>query len=191
MPAERAVRPWHGRVYRHLPGGSPYGPLDTRFARRARENHWNRSGEPTLYLATDRAMLIDEFARHIRRERAPDLADDLPARRMFDIDIALDRVYDLTNHAAIAELGIDNAPACFRERVVARATSSFLRDVIGVEAIIAPSNMNPHRTGSRFLIVFLDRLDQPLSEAVTAIASSESFQLARSRISSDPASGAG
>ena len=68
MPADYAVRPWRGRVYRHIPGSSPCGPLETRFAARSQENRWNRAGEPTLYFAGDRAVLIGEFARHFERD---------------------------------------------------------------------------------------------------------------------------
>lgn len=183
MPAERAIRPWHGHVYRHIPGDSPFGPLDTRFARRPRENHWNRPGEPSLYFVTERTMLADLFAHHLARERAPELSEDVQTRRIFEIDIELERVYDLTNLASVAELGIVNAPACFREPAVARATAGFLRDVIGVEAILAPSIAHLHQAGHRILILFLDRLEHPLSDIARSVSPSGSFQPAASPIS--------
>lgn len=183
MPADRAIRPWHGRVYRHLPGDSPFGPLDTRFARRSRENHWNRPGEPTLYFVTDRTMLADLFARQLARERAPELGANIQTRRIFELQIELERVYDLTNLAAIAELGIVNAPACFHDRGVARATAGFLRDVIGVEAVLAPPIAHRQQPGQRTLVLFLDRLERPLSEIATSVAPSGSFQPAASRTS--------
>ncbi len=173
MSAARHIRSWHGRVYRHLPGSSPFGPLDTRFARRSREHHWNRPGEPTLYLALDRATLPTEFARHLRRDRSPEVDEIVQTRRVFAFEIALDRVYDLNDPASLGALGITGAPACFRERTIARATAGFLRDVIGVEAALAPS-FDP---GSRTLILFLDQLERPLGDIAHSIEAVGSFRL--------------
>jgi len=182
MSAARYIRPWHGRVYRHLPGSSPFGPLDTRFARRSHEQHWSQPGEPTLYLALDRAILSNDFDRHLRRDRSPAVEEIVQTRRIFAFEIALERVYDLTDPASFGALGITGAPACFRERAIARATAGFLRDVIGVEAMLAPSS----DTGSRILILFLDRLESPLSDIAHSIEAVGSFRLVPATPSPEP-----
>ena len=122
-------------------------------------------------------MLRDEFARHIDRDRAPELAALVRTRRVFEIELELERVYDLTNPDAVAQLGIVNAPACFHDRAVARATAGFLRDVIEVEAVIAPAIARLHRPGYRIVIVFPDRLERPLSELARRIEPAGSLQL--------------
>lgn len=187
MSAGHAVRSWHGSVYRHIPADSLFGPLDTRFARRSRENHWNRDGEPTLYFVTDRAMLRDEFARHIGQHRAPELAAHVRTRRIFEIALELERVYDLTNPEAIAHLGIANAPACFLDRAVARATAGFLRDAIGVEGIIVPAIAQLHRPGRRFVVLFPDRIERPLSDIARHIEPVGSLQFGSSSIAQERA----
>lgn len=174
MAAEEFVRPWHGRVFRHIPGDSTFPPLDTRFAARSHEHHWNRPTEPTLYFATDRTMLESEFVRHLDDERASETKSLVRTRRIFEIDLVLSRVYDLTDPTATAELGITNSPECFHDRQIARATAGFLRDVIEVEAILAPSPR--HRsTEMRLLVVFTDRLDRPLEQLAERITASGSF----------------
>lgn len=177
MSAEDLVRSWRGRVFRHIPGGSPFGPLETHFAARSRENRWNREGEPALYFASDRAVLIGEFARHFERDRAPELAGLVQTRRVFEIELTVSRVFDLTEPPALAALGISNAPSCFLDRAVARATAGFLRDVIGVQAILAPSVVFLDRPEHRNLVLFLDQLEFPLDEIVHRVTPSGSFQL--------------
>jgi hypothetical protein len=177
MSAMLGVRPWRGRVYRHIPGASPFGPLETRFAIRSQEGHWHRAGEPTLSFASDRDLLIAEYARHFERHRAPELTGLVQTRQIFELELKLERVVDLSDPAVVARLGIANAPACFLDRSVARATAGFLRDAIGVEAILAPSAASPERPDARNLMLFLDRLESPLSEVVRQITPSGSFQL--------------
>lgn len=177
MPAGDLVRPWRGQVLRHIPGASPFGPLETHFAARSRENRWNRAGEPTLYFASDRAVLIGEFARHFERDRAPELAGLVQTRRVFEIELSLARVFDLTDPAAVTELGISSAPSCFLDRAVARATAGFLRDVIGVQAILTPSVAFLDQPEHHNLVLFLDALETPLDEIVQRVTPVGSFQL--------------
>jgi RES domain-containing protein len=177
MSAKDLVRPWRGRVLRHIPGSSPFGPLDVRFAARSRERRWNREGEPALSFASDRAVLIGELARHFECDRDPELASLVQTRRVFELDLELSRVFDLTDAAAVAELGVAEAPSCFLDRAVARATAAFLRDVLGVEAILAPSMVFLDRPEHRNLVVFLDQLASPLAECVHRIEPAGSFQL--------------
>ena len=162
---------------RHIPGPSPFGPLDTRFAGRSRENHWNRAGEPTLYFAGDRSTLIAEFSRHFDHDRAPELAELVQTRRVVEFEITLSRLFDLTDPAAVTALGIEGAPGCFSDRTIARATAGFLRDVFEVEALLAPASITTGQTEHRLLVLFLDRLQQPLSEIARSVTQSGSFQL--------------
>jgi hypothetical protein len=181
MAIEDLVRPWRGQVLRHIPGSSPFGPLETRFAARSRENRWSRQGEAALSFASDRMVLIGEFARHFEGDRAPELAGLVQTRRIFELELELARVFDLTDPSATGALGIANAPSCFLDRNVSRATAGFLRDVIGVDAILAPSVIFLDRPEHRNLILFLDRLDRPLQQLIERVTPVGSFQLVSSQ----------
>lgn len=168
-------RAWQGRVYRHIPAGSPFEPLDTHLAARSRENRWNREGEPTMVFASSRDVLTAELAQHLRRDRAAELASLLQERRLVAVELELDRVFDLTDRSVAAELGIEDAPSCFGDRALARATAAFLRHVRGADGIVVPSLAFPDDPACWNLVVFLDRLSQTLAERVRTVEPAGTF----------------
>jgi RES domain-containing protein len=171
-----APGPWHGTVYRHLPVGSPYGPLDTRFAARSRENRWNLAGEPTFVLAGDQELLVQEFRQHIARDRDAALVPHYVPRQVFAVELRLRRVFDLTDRATIEALGIRDAPECFGERAVARATAGFMRHARDADGLLAPSLIAPDDPARWNLIILLDRLTEPLEAAVRRVTAVQTFQ---------------
>lgn len=172
-----APRSWHGTVYRHLPVGSPFGPLDTRFSARSRENWWNRAGEPTLVCASDPELLEQELAWHIARNRAAALAPLFQPRQVFAIELRLHQVFDLTDPKTLAALGIDGAPDCFTDRHVTRATAGFLRHARAADALVVPSLVHPADSTRWNLVVFLDGLRVPLEAAVISVTTEQTFQV--------------
>ena len=171
------VESWRGRVYRHIPAGSPFGPLDTRFAARSRENRWNLPGEPTLYFGGDRGVLISEFGRHFREDRAPALAAAAKVRQILAIDLVLERVVDLRDPSPLQSMGLLDAPACFLDRSAARATAGFLRHALGAEAAIVPSIAFLDDPARWNLVLFLDQLQRPLEEVVRRVTNAGTFRL--------------
>src|SRR5829696_3284472 len=121
------VRPFSGTACRHIPDGSAFGVLETRFAAKARDNRWNRQGEPTLYVAGDHGVLIAEFARHLREQRTPEMGRGMIARRIYDFEVTIPHSLDLRDSGVIATISLADAPACFLDREFARATADFLR----------------------------------------------------------------
>src|SRR3712207_4323676 len=113
---ERFVRPWSGVGIRHIPAGSPFGPLDFRFAGLAETNRWNVRGEPTLYLASDRGVALAEFARHLQDDRVPGFAPRTVERAVFRLTVTVQRVLDLRDSAVSEALGLTGAPRVFLER---------------------------------------------------------------------------
>ena len=158
-----------GRVYRHTPADSPFGPLDSRFAARSQYNRWNAGGEPTLYFATDYGVLVAEFGRHFRELRIVDIGELARIRRLYEVDISLECVVDLRQPAAALALGLINAPACFLDYSVARSTSSFLRNALGVEAAMVPSMATLDDPARWNLVHFLDQLRRSLDEVVYGV----------------------
>lgn len=170
MPAPEP-RPWRGRVYRHIPAGSPFGLLDTHLAARSHENRWNVPGEPTLAFAGNHGGMADELSRHFQRDRDPALLSHLQDRRVFSLELRLQRVFDLTDPDVTRELGISDAPACFDDRALARATAGFLRHVRLADGIVTPSLAFPANASHWHVVVFLDRLSEPIEAAVSQVAS--------------------
>jgi hypothetical protein len=132
-------------MYRAIPAdppiGSPNDPLDAGFAARSKRNRWNASGEPTLYLARDLRSLATEWARYVD-EQPPAIADPAQSRqrRIFAIQVTIDRVVDLRSEAVCAILGLTDPPYGFmRDRELCRQIAGRLRRETDARAIIAPS----------------------------------------------------
>lgn len=104
MRLEDLVRPWRGSALRHIPDGSPFGPLDPRFAGLAADNRWNDPGQPAFHLASDRGVVVGEFGRHMREERSAAIGAETVARAIFRVEIALERAVDLREREVLAAL---------------------------------------------------------------------------------------
>jgi RES domain-containing protein len=174
---ESFVSGWHGRVYRHIPADSPFGPLEGRLAAGSRFNRWNDAGEPTLYFAGDYGVPIAEFGRHFRELRLFDVGERGRIRRLYEVKLSLKRVFDLRQPAAMLALALSNAPACFLDFTVAQATARFLRHGLGVQAAMVPSMAILDDPARWNLVLFLDRLDGPLDEVVSAVTDAGTFRL--------------
>jgi RES domain-containing protein len=175
-----APRPWTGTVYRHLPAGSPYEPLDTRYSAHSRENRWNPAGESTLILSGDRALPAIEFERHLTHDRNSGLAALYLQRQLFAVKLRLQRTFDLTDPATLDALGIEGAPDCFSDRSRARATAGFLRHARNADGLIVPSLAVIGDPARWNLLVFLDRLTEPLDAAVLGVTALSTVQPVRS-----------
>ncbi|MGH2531540.1 MAG: RES domain-containing protein [Thermomicrobiales bacterium] len=169
MAIEELIAEWAGTACRHIPAHSPFSVLDTRFAAQSRINRWNRFGEPTLYLASDHAVLVGEFARHMREARDPPLAQTVQARRIYDLRLRLDAVLDLRDPATHQALSLHGAPRCFLDRTVARATAGFLRATTPAQALLAPSMAFLDQPHGWVMVLFLENLPAGLEVAVEAV----------------------
>lgn len=129
-----------------------------------------------MVFASSREVLTAELAQHFRRDRAAELASLLRERRIVAVELELDRVFDLTDRTVVADLGIEDAPSCFGDRAMARATAAFLRYVRGAEGIVVPSLAFPDDPTRWNLVLFLDRLSQTLAERVRTVEPAGTFQ---------------
>jgi RES domain-containing protein len=161
------VTPWSGSACRHIPDPSPYDLLDTRFAAQSRANRWNRPGEPTLYLASDHAVLIAEFARHLRDERDRTLEPALRARRINELKLSLDAMLDLRDAQVQNALSLGDTPECFLDREFARATAGFVRQTTPAQGILAPSVAFLDQPARWVMALFLEKFD--LARVVTDV----------------------
>jgi RES domain-containing protein len=164
------TRPWRGNAYRHIPAGSKLDVLDFRFAGRGGENRWNEPGQPTLYLAGDEGVLIAEWGRHFAVDRDPSLKPLAIRRAVFRLTLAIDRVLDLRQPAAWESLSLADAPTCFADIGIARATATFLRRTTEAQALFVPSIGFLDDLDRWCLVCFLEKLPTP-AEFVLAVES--------------------
>ncbi len=150
MPLQVYISPWAGYAVRHIPDtpGKSYDISDFKYCSRSNENRWNIAGEPTLYLAKEKNVALAEYARHFRVDRTPGLAAQTYRRQVFRFRVDLEYVLDLRNPEVWAELSLENAPDCFKDKNIARSTANFIRNTTLTQAIIVPS------------VAFLDNLEQ-------------------------------
>jgi RES domain-containing protein len=160
MPIEKHIKPWSGHAVRHLPDVSGLDIYDFSRCGKNDENRWNVSGEPTLYLAKDKAVALAEFARHFKENRTPGLAGMTLPRKVYKLKVKLKHVLDLRGPKACRELSLANAPDCFLEKSVARATAHFIRNTTPAEALLVPSIAFLDDLKKWCLVLFLEKLPE-------------------------------
>jgi hypothetical protein len=158
MALDARLRPWVGAAFRHLPAGAPYGPLDFTWAGRSPTNRWNEPGDPTLYLAGDAGVLAAEWGRYLVEELTGDLATAMLERTVYRLEVRLKAVLDLRDPAVLADLSLTEAPHCFWDRAVARATATFVRRTTAAEGLLVLPMALLDKPGRWNLALFLDKL---------------------------------
>ena len=177
MAIERFLRAWSGQAVRHIPAGAPYEVLDLRFAGQSATNRWSHPGQPTLYLASDRAVALAEFARHLREERSLDLLSGVVERSVYRLDVTVEVVLDLRDERLIRELSLQDAPACFLDRSIARAVADFLRRTTAAHALLVPSVAFLDDPERWILVLFLEKLPADHGQFIRALRSEGTFRL--------------
>jgi len=124
-------------------------------------NRWNVPGEPTLYLAGDEGVLITEWGRHFNTNRPPELAAMAEERKVLRFGVSLDAVLDLRDPRILKELSLDDAPACFLDRTLARATARFIRTLTPAQGILAQPVTFLDQSERWSLVLFLEKLHEP------------------------------
>ena len=160
-------RAWSGTGYRHIPAGAAFSVLDTRFAARSTTNRWNDAGDPTFYVAGDRAVALGEFARHLREDFSPMLAPVLAERALYRLRLELESVLDLRDEAVRRALGLHGNLREFLDIAYARATANFVRRTSSVQGLLVPSMAFLDEPGRWNLVLFLERLPADLSTFIT------------------------
>jgi len=131
------IGPWTGSAFRHIPADAGYDIRDLRFAGRRSGGRWHWQGQPTLYLASDAAVAIAEFARHLAVDRG---GRATPARRaVYELGVKLERTVDVRDRAVLRLIGREDAPDCWLDPRISRAVATFFRDSLPVQALLVPS----------------------------------------------------
>ncbi len=160
MPIEKHIKPWSGHAVRHLPDVPGLDVYDFSLCGKSNENRWNIPGERTLYLAKDKSVALAEFARHFKESRTPGLAQKTFPRKVYGLNVKLEQVLDLRDPKACRDLSLSNAPDCFKEKSIARATAHFIRNTTPAEALIVPSIAFLDVLKNWCLVLFLEKLPE-------------------------------
>jgi RES domain-containing protein len=169
------VRPWVGPACRHVPDRADTDILDVRFAGTGPASRWNEPGEPTLYLAGDHGVAIAEFARHYDANRRPPAGGGATMRRLYDLQVAVDRTLDLRDTRLLAALSLPDAPACFLDRAVCRAVAGFLRTTTAAQALLVPSVAFLDDPNRWVLALFLDKLPGDVGRFLPTVRANGTF----------------
>lgn len=169
MPLAGHLRRFAGAALRHIPAGSPFDVLDFRYAGRAADNRWNEPGHRTLYLAGDEGVLIAEWGRHFVMHRTTQLQQMTVERNVFSLELSIDAVLDLRSEEVCQALPIDNAPYCFADITVARATAHFVRGTTKAQALLVPSMGFLDDLERWCLVVFLEKLPPDPRSFISAV----------------------
>jgi RES domain-containing protein len=133
------LRAWSGYAYRHIPAGAGYDILDFRFAGLIGNNRWNVAGERTLYVAADSGVVIAEFAPHLEHNWPHVPGSQTLARELYRLHLSIDTLLDLRDRRVMDALFVENAPHCFLDQSIARATADYVRRATRAQALLVPS----------------------------------------------------
>jgi RES domain-containing protein len=164
----RFLHPWRGTAIRHIPAGSRYDVLDTRFAGLAADNRWNDPGEPTFYLAGDLGVALAEYAGHLREDVGFAGTPPVYERAVYEVDVQLAAVLDLRDTHVRSAIGLHGGLRRFLDREAARATARFLRRTTSAEGLLVPSVAFLDEPVRWNLVVFLDKLPPDIATFMTA-----------------------
>ncbi len=160
---QNLIEPWSGEAYRHLPDGN-YNVYDFSYTGLAANNRWNIQGEQTLYLAGSVDVAAGEWSRHFQFDRSKQLSAKTKRRKVYQMTVNLNYTLNLCDRCCWQELSLKDAPNCFLDKNIARATAQFIRQTTIVEAIFVPSMAFLDQMDKWVLVIFLEKLpiERPL-----------------------------
>lgn len=132
---------------------------------------------PTLYLASDQAVALAEFARHLREERSREIVAGLLERQVFRLDLEIQFLLDLRDPAVTREVSLRDALACFLDRQTARAVALFLRRTTPAHALLVPSVAFLDDPERWILVLFLEKLPSDLDRFIRGFRSEGTFRV--------------
>lgn len=174
------IQTWSGHAVRHIPDtpNRAYDIYDFSYAGRSTENRWNVAGEPTLYLAKEKNVALAEYARHFEVNRTLGLAVKTYRRQVYRFKIKLDSILDLRERSVWSALSLQNAPDCFKDKNVGRATASFIRNTTAAQAILVPSVAFLDDLDQWCLVLFLEKLPDDSRQFLPTVAEDGYFEIA-------------
>ena len=166
MPIRAHLKPWAGHAIRHIP---KFGdPMDFSHCGHSLGHRWNRAGEQTLYLASDKAVVLGEFSRHFNESRTKSLMDKLRERTVYNYRLKLESTLDLTNVKVAKTLSLDPQKS-FLEKDICRSTANFIRTTTPAQAIIVRSIAFLDDPAKWCLVLFLEKLGPDIGKVIHGV----------------------
>lgn len=176
MALQDLMQPWRGYAVRHIPD-KLYDIYNFSYCGKSNENRWNVAGERTLYLAREKDVALAEYARHLAIDRTPQLAALVNRRKVYRFTVVLDHVLDLREPEICTSLSLQNAPFCFKEFSIARATANFIRQTTPTQGILVPSMAFLDRLEQWCLVLFLEKLPEDTRQFLPEVAEDGFFEV--------------
>ena len=141
----------------HRVVASAFDPLRIEGSR-LRGGRYNPPGEfGALYCSLEPATAAAEIARGRMARGIDPSAVPEGSLSLYDVEVSLDAVLDLTNPEILHQLGLSVEALKGGDLTIPRRLAQEARDT-GYQAILAPSAAVP---GAKNLVLFLDRLSAP------------------------------
>ncbi len=150
---------WSGSGLRHVATGGGRHPLDDLYLGVVPDNRWNSVGVRAYYFASDRGVIVAEWARHIAAEIPPGAVERI-SRDLWSVPIGPLVALDLRDPRSIAAMGLDPIDTWILDGVRTRATSDHvLAHDREVQGLIVPSVALLDDLRRHSIVVLRDRID--------------------------------
>lgn len=113
-----------------------------------------------MYLAGGIEVAAAEWSRHFQFDRPQILANKTKRRKVYGFEVNLNRTLNLCQLELWQELSLKDAPFCFLDRNIARATAAFIRQTTDIEGIFVPSMAFLDDLDKWVLVIFLEKFSQ-------------------------------
>jgi RES domain-containing protein len=130
--AELKASSWSGRVWRHTFADNPPDKANGRGAR------WNPPGTHALYVSLERDTALAEAEHHIALQPIRPKAK----RTMYQLDLELSNVLDLSDPVVLEGLGVDRAALSGLEFTACQRVGGAAA-FMGHDGILVPSGRHP------------------------------------------------
>ena len=166
MPIRAHLKPWVGHAIHHIPKLGD--PMDFSHCGRSLDHRWNRAGERTLYMASDKSVVLAEFSRHFEESRTKSLMDKLSERTVYNYRLKLESTLDLTNVKVVKALSLDPQRS-FLGKDICRSTASFIRTTTPAQAIFVHSIAFLDDSAKWCLVLFMEKLGPDIGKVILGV----------------------
>ncbi len=97
------------------------------------------------------------------------MAAGTAARAIYRLDLAVDAILDLRDPTIWTALSISNAPFCFTNQTITRATARYVRDTTRATGMFVPSVAFLDQLDRWCLVLFLDKLPSDPRAYITSV----------------------
>jgi RES domain-containing protein len=154
---------FRGVAFCHVPADEPIR-LERLVSTDGEDDRWNRTGQPTVYLATELAIAIAEFARHLE----VDSGGPPVRRRLLGLSLDVDGLLDVRRADVRQLLDAPADPAAFRDLETARTIGSRAREAFAASGLLVPSMAFADDGARANLVLFMECLGGDLQAIVGA-----------------------